>query len=315
MFDTEGREGEGMGRKLGLACVLLAGAWAAQEPNPRVETSSQASAADSTPRIHLDVKLVLIPVAVTDNKDRPFRGLQKENFRLTDEGDVQEISSFSNEDAPVSVGVVFDASSSMQDKIRESREAVKRFLDTSMPEDEFFLLRFNDRPEMLLPFTTDTDEVRDMLRNVYATGWTALLDAIYMGVQNMKKASNSRKALLVLSDGGDNNSRYSEYEIKDLVREADVRIFAISVLDGSRLLKNLATESGGRAYKVRKLKQLDEIIAKVSQDMRNEYVLGYSPNNLKGDGKYHKIKVEVIPPDGTPRLRVSWKRGYYAPAN
>ncbi len=308
-----------MGRGLGLSCILFAGAWAAQQPDPRVEikprTSSLAKTADHTPRIYLDVKLVLIPVSVTDGKDRPFRGLQKENFRIKDEGDAQEISSFSSEDAPVSVGVVFDASSSMRDKMRESRAAVDRFLDTAMPEDEFFLLRFNDRPEQLSSFTTDTEEIRGLLRNVYATGWTALLDALYMGVQEMKKAANSRKALLVLSDGGDNNSRYTEPEIKDLVREADVRIFAISVLDGSRLLKNLSNESGGRAFRVRKLKQLDEVIAKVSADMRNQYVLGYTPSKLTTDGKYHKVKVEVVPPAGAPRLRVAWKRGYYAPAN
>jgi Ca-activated chloride channel family protein len=307
-----------MGRVLGLF-ILFAGAWAAQQSEPRVEleprVSSAAGTAENTPRIHLDVKLVLIPVSVSDGKDRPFRGLQKENFRIRDEGEEQEISSFSSEDAPVSVGVVFDASSSMRDKMKESRAAVDRFLDTSMPEDEFFLMRFNDRPEQLSQFTTDTEEIRDLLRDVYATGWTSLLDALYMGVQEMKKAGNSRKALLVLSDGGDNNSRYTEPEIKNVVREADVRIFAISVLDGSRLLKNLSTESGGRAFRVRKLKQLEEVIAKVSADMRNQYVLGYKPSKLSTDGKYHKVKVEVVPPAGAPRLHVSWKRGYYAPAN
>lgn len=308
-----------MGKGLGLYCVLLAGALAAQQSGPRVEikprAASAARSADNTPRIYLDVKLVLVPVSVTDKMDRPFRGLQKENFRIKDEGEEQEITTFSSEDAPVSVGVIFDASSSMRGKMKESREAVDRFLNTAMPEDEFFLLKFNDRPEQLSSFTTDTEDIRGLLRGVYATGWTALLDALYTGVQGMRKAGNSRKALLVLSDGGDNNSRYNELEIKDLVRESDVRIFAISIEDGSRLLKNLAKESGGRAFRVRKLKQLNEVIAKVSADMRSQYVLGYTPKKLNADGKYHKVKVEVIPPPGTPRLRIAWKRGYYAPAD
>jgi Ca-activated chloride channel family protein len=306
-----------MGQTAGLFFLLLSAAWAAQQPNPRVEikprTTSYAASSETTPRIHLDVKLVLVPVSVTDRMDRPYHGLTKDNFLLKDEGNAQEITSFSSEDAPVSVGVVFDASSSMHDKIKESRDAVDRFLDTALPEDEFFLLRFNDRPEQLSSFTNDTGEIRSALRRVYATGWTALLDALYMGVQEMHKAANSRKALLVLSDGGDNNSRYSEMEIKDVVREADVRIFAVSVLDGSRLLKNLSNESGGRAFRVRKLKELDDVIAKISQSMRSEYVLGYSPGNLKSDGKYHKVKVELKLPPGSPRLHVSWKRGYYAP--
>ncbi|HPQ17179.1 MAG TPA: VWA domain-containing protein, partial [Bryobacteraceae bacterium] len=203
---------------------------------------------------------------------------------------------------------------SMRGKMKESRAAVDRFLDTAMPQDEFFLLKFNDRPEQLCSFTTDTEEIRGLLRGVYATGWTALLDALYTGIQTMRKAGNSRKALLVLSDGGDNNSRYNELEIKDLVRESDVRIFAISIEDGSRLLKNLAKESGGRAFRVRKLKQLNEVIAKVSADMRSQYVLGYKPKNLQPDGKYRKVKVEVTPPPGAPSLRVAWKRGYYAPS-
>lgn len=306
-----------MGRAIGLFCILVSAAWAAQQPSPTVEikprTSSYAKTTEHTPRIHLDVKLVLIPVSVTDHMDRPFHGLRKEDFLLKDEGNAQEITSFSSEDAPVSVGVVFDASSSMHDKIRESRDAVDRFLDTAMPEDEFFLIRFNDRPEQLLPFTNDTGEVRSVLHTIYATGWTALLDAMYMGIQEMHKAGHSRKALLVLSDGGDNNSRYSEFEIRDMVREADVRIFTISVLDGSRLLKNLSNESGGQAYRVRKLSQLDDVISKISQAMRSEYVIGYSPRDLKVDGKYHKVKVELKLPPGSPRLHVSWKRGYYAP--
>ncbi|MGE5570258.1 MAG: VWA domain-containing protein [Rhodospirillales bacterium] len=309
-----------MGKGLGLYCVFLAGALAAQESGPRVEIKPRAASAsklpDNTPRIYLDVKLVLVPVSVTDKMDRPIRGLQKEHFRIKDEGEEQEITTFSSEDAPVSVGVVFDASSSMQGaKMKDSRAAVDRFLDTAMPEDEFFLLKFNDRPEQLSSFTTDTEDIRGLLRGVYATGWTALLDALYTGVQGMRKAGNSRKALLVLSDGGDNNSRYSEPEIKDLVRESDVRIFAISIQDGSRLLKSLATESGGRAFRVRKLKQLEEVIAKVSADMRSQYVLGYTPKKLQANGKYHKVKVEITPPPGAPRLRVAWKRGYYAPAN
>jgi hypothetical protein len=172
-----------MGRGLGFSCFLFAAACAAQQSHPRVaitpRTDSYAKSAYHAPRISLDVKLVLIPVSVTDNMDRPVRGLRRENFQLKDEGAGQEIKTFSSEDAPVSVGLIFDASSSMHDKIKESRDAVDRFLDTGLPEDEFFLLRFNDRPEQLSSFTNYTGEIRSALRRVYATGWTALLDALY----------------------------------------------------------------------------------------------------------------------------------------
>jgi VWFA-related protein len=259
------------------------------------------------------VNLVLIPVLVTDLYDRPVQGLHKEDFRLLEDGAEQSISQFFSDDSPISIGVVFDASNSMRSKIGQSRQAVSEFLRMSTPGDEFFLLKFNDRPELLHAFTRDVKAIEEAVESIQAIGWTSLYDAIYMSINRMKHASHARKVLLVLSDGGDNNSRYTESEVRELVKEADVRIFSISILDKSTTLEKISDESGGRAYRVKNLDELPDLAANVSIEMHSQYVLGYSPVN-QNDGKYRKVKVELTAKAEKPRSRISWKRGYYGPA-
>jgi Ca-activated chloride channel family protein len=263
--------------------------------------------------IRTDVTLVLVPVIVTDKTNRPYTGLEAQNFRIFDEGVEQQIASFSREDAPGSVGIVFDASSSMRRKIDESRAAIVTFLRNTMPQDEFFMIRFNENPQTLCGFTSDPRDIEQLLPQIEPDGWTALLDAIYLGLNGMKQAHNTRKALLVLSDGEDNSSRYSASEIKNLLRESDVRIFAISVLEKSGLLEKLAEESGGQAYVVRRLDQLPEVGNRISEALHSEYVLGFDPTPAHNDGKYRKLKIKLTPPPGSPRLYLSWRRGYYSP--
>jgi Ca-activated chloride channel family protein len=263
--------------------------------------------------IRLDVNLVLIPVTVTDTYERPVHGLRKEEFRLFEDGVEQNISQFFRQDGPISMGIIFDASNSMLHKLAESRLAVSEFLRLSLPGDEFFLLRFSDRPATVCAFTKDTGEIEDAVARIQSKGLTALFDAIYLGMHHMKRASNNRKVLLILSDGADNNSRYNEREIKRLVREADVRLFAISIQDRSPVLENLAEESGGRAFRVRKLDELPDLASKLSVELHNEYVLGYSPSRQENDGKYRKLTVELAKPAGGTPLRTSWRRGYYGP--
>jgi Ca-activated chloride channel family protein len=294
---------------LGLAAEDLSSDQPRVSITPR-ETRKPAPRAE----IRLDVKTVLIPVTVTDARDRPVNDLPVDAFRLLEDNVEQKIVSFWREEAPVSVGFVFDASSSMQKKLDRSVAAVKQFLDTTIPGDEFFLVRFSDRPSVVNRFTPDASEIMESLSFVHAEGWTSLLDAIYLSARQMRSAKNPRKALFILSDGGDNNSRYSESEIRRLVVESDVRIFAIGIFERPRFLEKLAAESGGKAYWAHKLSDLPGVIDRLSTEIRSNYVLGYSSNHLQNDGKYRRVTVELLRTMLAP-LRVSWRHGYYAPDN
>jgi VWFA-related protein len=278
------------------------------------------------PSIRVNSDLVLIPVTVVDHHDQLIAGLEKEHFRLFEDKVEQAISHFTCEDAPVSVGFVFDASGSMSDKLSTAREAVSRFLKTANPDDEFFLLQFNDRVERLQELTRDAEQVQSRLLWIRPNGRTALLDAIYFAIQEMKQAHNTRKALLIISDGGDNRSRHSMGEIKNAVREADVQIHSIGIFDppgirsrtpeelvGPALLDDIAKQTGGRLFEVGDIRELPEVAAKVGTALRNQYVLGYAPTNPKRDGKYHQVKVVLKLPKEYPKARTSWRRGYYAP--
>ena len=277
--------------------------------------------------IRVDSTLVLIPVTVTDPMNRFVTGLEKENFKLTEDKQPQEISQFSSEDAPLSVGVVFDCSGSMGHKLDKSRQAVAQFFKLANPEDEFFLVQFNDSANLIQTFTRNLEEIQNKLAFTQSKGRTALLDAVYMAVHEMKKARNPRKALLLISDGGDNSSRYSEAEIKSVVKEADVQIYAIGIYEsagarnrtpeettGPALLTEIAEQTGGRQYQVDDLNELPDVAAKIGVELRNQYILGYSPRNLSRDGKYRRVQVRLVQPHGMPLLRPFWKQGYYAPA-
>jgi VWFA-related protein len=276
--------------------------------------------------IRVDSTLVLIPVTVTDPMNRFVTGLEKENFKLTEDKQPQEITQFSSEDAPLSVGVVFDCSGSMGHKLEKSRQAVAQFFKLANPEDEFFLVQFNDSANLIQTFTRNLEEIQNKLAFTQSKGRTALLDAVYMAVHEMKKARNPRKALLLISDGGDNSSRYSEAEIKSVVKEADVQIYAIGIYEsagarnrtpeettGPALLTEIAEQTGGRQYQVDDLNELPDVAAKIGVELRNQYILGYSPRNLSRDGKYRRVQVRLVQPHGMPLLRPFWKQGYYAP--
>ena len=269
---------------------------------------------------------MLIPVAVTDPLSRFVTGLDKENFKLYEDKVEQEIQQFSSEDAPLSVGVVFDTSGSMGAKLAKSRQAVAQFLKTANPEDEFFLIQFNDRPDLVVPFTPDTEEIQNRLTFVESKGRTALLDGVYMAMNQMKKARNPRKAILIISDGGDNSSRYTESEVKNAVRESDVQIYAIGIfepaqsrgrtpeeLSGPALLGEITEQTGGRHFAVDNLAELPDVAAKIGIELRNQYVLAYSPKNAARDGKYRHVTVKLVKTTGLPQLKASFRTGYYAP--
>ncbi len=273
----------------------------------------------------MNTTLVLVPVTVTDSLNRFVLGLDKQDFRVYEDGTEQRVKQFAGEDAPLSVGLLVDTSGSMGDKLETSRKAVAQFLKTMNVSDEAFLVEFSDRAELILGFTNNTEEVESKLTSLDSQGLTALLDAVYMGVRQMKKAKNPRKALLIISDGGDNNSRYTAQQIKDLVREADVQIYAMGVFEpfpymgisaaevsGPRLLSQISEQTGGRAFAATNDSNLPSIATKIGIELRNQYVLAYSPANQERDGKYRKIDVKLKQPDGLPPLKARWRLGYYA---
>ena len=274
-----------------------------------------------------DVNLVLIPVTVTDPLNRFVTGLEKEYFKLYEDKKQQVITAFSSEDAPLSIGILFDCSGSMGQKLSKSRDAVAQFFKTSNPEDEAFLVQFHDTANLVQSFTNNLEDLQNRLQFTQSKGMTALLDAIYLGIHQMKKAKNQRKALLIISDGGDNDSRYTESEIRNLVKEGDVQIYAIGIYEpaGSRsrtveesngpaLLTELADQTGGRQYQVENLNELPDIAAKIGMELRNQYLLGYSPQNQEKDGKYRRVEVKLVQPHGMPLLRAFWRMGYNAPS-
>jgi len=280
---------------------------------PRARPSSAQAGPKPSGTLRHNVNLVLIPVLVTDMDDRPVLGLKQENFRLFEDGAEQGISQFFSDDSPISIGLIVDASNSMRTKMSQSRRAVSEFLRMSTPGDDFFLLKFNDHPEVLRGFTTKIEDIEEDVDALQTGGWTSLYDAIYLAINTMKHAKQTRKVLLILSDGGDNNSRYTESEVRQRVKEADVRIFSISILDRSPSLDRISQESGGRAYRVKNLDELPDLAVNINVEMHSQYVLGYTPAARANDGKYRKVKVEVAEQAEGQRLRTSWKRGYYGP--
>jgi Ca-activated chloride channel homolog len=286
-------------------------------PRPSPETPGST--------IRVEASLVLIPVHVATTNGVSVTDLPKESFHLFDDNSEQNISYFAKEDAPVSIGVLLDTSASMQHKMRRSSEAAASVLQTANPADEFFLVEFNERAKLTVPFTTDADQLYHRFMRAGPFGRTSLLDAIHLASVQMKKAGNARKALLIVSDGGDNHSRLSRSQVRSEVLESDLQMYAIGIFDsdarkrspeeanGPGLLEELAGETGGRHYRVDNLDEMASVAKRISIDMRNEYLLGFTPAAAPSDGKYHRIKVTVNPNDGT-KLNVIYRRGYYAPA-
>jgi len=295
---------------------------------PRARPGEEAATPAPRADIRTDVKLVLVPVTVTDQINRFVTGLDEDAFEVYEDKIRQKIVSFGSEDAPLSIGIVFDTSASMGNKLERSRLSVAEFFKTANPEDEAFLVEFNDRPQLVVPLTHNLEDIQNRLTFTQSKGRTALLDGIYLALSTMKKARNPRKALIVISDGGDNNSRYTASEVKNLVREADVQIYGIGIyetgasrgrtpeeLSGPEMLRDLSEPTGGRHFVVENLAELPDVAARIGVELRNQYVIGYSPTNQVRDGKYRKIAVKLISPRGVGTLRAFWRIGYFAPTN
>ena len=259
--------------------------------------------------------------------NRPVTGLEKEHFKLFDNKIEQTITHFAMDDEPVAVGMVFDVSGSMGPKLRMARLAVAQFFRSANVEDEFFLVTFSDQVRMSVPLTKNVEEIQNHLTFAQSKGSTSLLDAIMMSMHEMRKSKKNRKALLIISDGGDNASRYTETEVRKMVRENDVLIYAIGVFEpfggrsrtpeeaaGPGLLNDLCEQTGGRHFPA-DLNELPDIAEKIGLELRNRYVLGYIPTDRQRDGKYHKVEVKMIAPKGMPKLTPHWRLGYFAPTD
>lgn len=268
--------------------------------------------------------LITFTVTVTDTYGRFVSGLGKSAFTVLDEKKPQEITFFSDDDAPVSVGVLFDVSGSMSgDKVRRARDALSKFVQTSHNSDEYFLIGFNSRAQLLLDKTRDGNAVLDKMTFVQTRGNTALYDACYLGVEKVQRGAHPKRALLLISDGQDNNSRYTFNELRRLLKESDVVLYGIGILgggdagsalgmEGQGILDELANVSGGKAFFPRSPAEMDDIFEQIALELRHQYSIGYKPSNFSNDGKWHKVKVKVTPPRGLPRLFVRTKEGYYA---
>jgi Ca-activated chloride channel family protein len=271
-------------------------------------------------------ELVSLTVTVTDGLDRLVNGLDKSNFEVYEDRVKQDISHFSFDDSPLNLGIVFDVSGSMKGmKLDRARDALKAFIQTSHSDDDFFLIGFNQRANLLAEFTNG-DALLNKLTLVDPGGQTALYDATYLGVEKVKQGRHNRHAILLISDGQDNSSRYSYGELRKRLKEAGVQIYCIGIVEmgggaggtldmqGQAILEEIAQSTGGKAFFPKSGAELEEITTRIALELRHQYSIGYSPTNVKRDGQWHKIKVSVKPPRGWSNLRVKHKEGYYAAA-
>ncbi len=305
---------------------MATNATATQTPAVGVAVSASATGTPITgdEQILINTDLITVNVTLTDTYGRYVTGLSKEAFTVLDDKLPQEITFFSDDDAPVSLGVIFDVSGSMgRDKIMKARDALSHFVDTSHEGDEYFLIGFNQRAQVLMDRTRDSDALLAKLTFVQTKGQTALYDACYLGVEKVTRGTHPKRAVLVISDGQDNSSRYTFGELRKMLKETDVLIYAIGINDGGDLnsglgaggqaiLEELASVSGGKAFFPNTSADMNDIFERIAIELRHQYSIGYRPSNFTNDGKYHKLKVKVTPPRGLPRLTVRSKDGYYA---
>lgn len=305
---------------LGLMLLFVCASTAfSQTPTP---TPTPSIVGDNKPII-INEDVVTLNVTVTDSYGRFVSGLKKNAFTVFDDDEQQEIEFFSDEDAPASVGIVFDVSGSMKgDKIARAREALSKFIETSHPRDEYFLIAFNKRAQLLLDRTRDGDAVLSKLTLVQPKDNTALYDAVYLGTEKVMRGVHQKRAVILISDGQDNNSRYTFNDVKKQLKESDVTVYAIGILGGGdngslgamgqAYLDELTSVTGGASFYPKTNAEMDEIFERIALELRHQYSIGFRPKNFINDGKWHKLKVKVKPPRGLPKLFIRTREGYIA---
>ncbi|MEP6960933.1 MAG: VWA domain-containing protein [Acidobacteriota bacterium] len=304
-----------------VAVPLMPFVFRAQSQPPASIAPRSKGSTEPAPRpdVRVDTSLVLIPVSVSDPIGRPVAGLEKKNFKVFDNKEPQTIATFSMDDGPVALGLVFDTSSSMSRSLAAARRAAALFVAMANPGDQFLLVEFDSAPRLTVPLTEDLAHIRYELTFNQSRGSTALIDGVYMAMHEIKKSKHERKALILVSDGDDNNSRYSTGELKTVLQESEVLIYSVGMFAGDPaftnpgLMRGISEETGGRMFVANT--GLPDIAQKISVDLRNRYLLGYVPTNPARDGLYHKVELELTPPKGLPKLKPFWRRGYYAPTD
>ncbi len=337
----------GLRIKLGLAAILLLGTLPvfrtlrAQDKNttqqerrrqtkPELESRipQDTPAADKGFTIGVSVDMVVMYTSVFDKSGHFVGGLKKENFKLYEDGIQQALESFSQEDVPVSMGILIDLSGSMKGKIDQVRKAALAFIRASNPKDQVFLIGFNDEVELLQDYTSDIDEITDAFENTIVTGGTALYDSIYLGVQKAHTGSKPKKAVVVITDGEDRDSYYKLDELLAKVQESDVQVFSVGFLDeipdkgffgkwsksapekARDALTKIAEETGGKAFFPSRLTDIHSIVTEIATDLRSQYSLAYFSGNAARDGSFRRVKIEL---NGAPNITARYRRGYYAP--
>jgi len=301
-----------------IGCLLLFA------PQPGVRGQRQGPDLDQDKNvIRQRTSLVVVNVSVTDKQFRQISGLNKEHFEIYEDKVRQQIEFFSDDDRPASLGIIFDLSGSMNNKMSRARDAVKAFIDTCHDQDDFFLVGFNERASLLADLS-DGRSVLDKLALAEPRGQTALYDAAYLGVEKVKEGRHDKRAILIISDGQDNASRYNYGELRKLLKEADVQVYSIGILEdgagagsvldkqGQLILEELSHATGGMAFFPSSFAELEDAVTRIALTLRHQYSIGYVPFNEQRDGKWRKIKVRVNAPKGLPSLIVRAKEGYYA---
>lgn len=304
--------------------AFLTSPLSAQTPQATPQPEVTPTPEDITKPIPVRTDLVTLTLTVTDLYGRYVSGLTKNAFTIIDNNQEQEITFFSDSDAPVSVGVLFDVSGSMSgEKIQKARNALKRFVASSHPNDEYFLIAFNSRAQLVMDRTRDGEALLDKLQLVQPRQNTALYDAVYLGLERVTRGSHQKRALLIISDGQDNASRYNFGEVRRLMKESDVVTYAVGIIDagdagsaigmqGQAFLDELTSVTGGKSFYPSSNVEMDEIFERIALELRHQYSIGYTPTGFQPDGKWRKVKVKVKPPRGLPRLTVRGREGYYA---
>ena len=286
-----------------------------------VNADGQATKPQESPLFRIGVETVFVKVSVTDPLNRYVTGLEKAHFEVFEDKVEQTITHFTQETAPISVGIIFDVSGSMKDNnnINSAKSALIRFLQSANPEDQFFLVTFNHQTNLAQTFTSESAAVQNQIAFRTPGGRTAVYDAVYKGLDYIRQGKNEKKALILITDGEDNSSRYSPAEVREFAKESDVQIYGIGEEGklgyGRSEIQNIVGLTGGRAFFPNSFNELDYYIDLIHAELRNQYVIGYNPTNKIHDGKWRRIRVKLDPPAGLPKLVVHAKEGYYAAKN
>jgi len=273
------------------------------------------------PVFKVGVDTVFVNVSVTDPLNRCVTGLNRDDFKIYEDKIQQEISTFTQESSPVSIGILLDRSGSMKtnNNILSARMALRQVLTDANPEDEFFLITFNQNATLVKGFTNDVAALLNEGAFSQPSGQTAIWDAVYRGLDLMRTAKNEKKALILITDGEDNSSRYSSSEVREFAKESDAQIYAIGEPGelgyGPAEIQEVVDLTGGRAFFPSGLNSLDYYIDLIHSELRNQYVLGYVPTHKEHDGKWRKIQVKLDQIKGLPKLVVHAREGYYSSKN